>query len=646
MSPFDYGSYLAKIQDIFDVPGGSRPRKKDLPEKIQNELRSRRILKNLVSEIGRELNRATGRPVETRLLNEEILPEMKVILNSLEAIQRVVQREVPSEGRDTIPLTKLDQHIHQILDDYYHEAESSREILERISREVDPINSETSYFEDLPFKVALLVNKQASNHQASKRNDMREKRTLSSEQVESKDGREVGKKMKRHTNRVIELERSVIELERSVENYRRQEEETKNAPKEMDDLITKAYDRVEQIQTTVDAKQIEIDKLKATEIDLRQSQRSLEDALDEATRNFQTTLEAKQVEIQKLKAKEKRHGGQIEKLTAKHEGELDDQKNSIEGQHKAKMLAQRKKHDAEKKELQELYDAELKKQQKHAETLQAKLAEEVREHEHSWSEALKRTKEQAAQLIALERQHTQTLAEQRTAHSSALGRAEADKIEQLDVLREEHNRRITESDETWKQVVRVHDAEKIEWERALLVEEARSRRKVEEEAEKHKLVIEKLETELRTEKATTTKKVEEEAMKHKNTIEKLEMGRKKLLGMLLKQEEYPGLSDQEIVRGVTSKTGKVSIVGFSSMVSKVTTFSEWEWREDRKIWSKETLTALVGTKQRRLKKLILGDAIWTTVYQLIFCSPFRILGKEGEHLEADWNGSFPSGMIV
>ncbi|KAH8794175.1 hypothetical protein BGZ57DRAFT_869325 [Hyaloscypha finlandica] len=163
---------------------------------------------------------------------------------------------------------------------------------------------------------------------------------------------------------------------------------------------------------------------------------------------------------------------------------------------------------------------------------------------------------------------------------------------------------------------------------------------------KHKNTIEKLETELRVEKATTTEKVEEEAMKHKNTIEKLEMGRKKLLGMLLKQEEYPGLSDQEIVRGVTSKTGKVSIVGFSSMVSKVTTFSEWEWREDRKIWSKETLTALVGTKQRRLKKLILGDAIWTTVYQLIFCSPFRILGKEGEHLEADWNGYFPSGMIV
>jgi hypothetical protein len=140
--------------------------------------------------------------------------------------------------------------------------------------------------------------------------------------------------------------------------------------------------------------------------------------------------------------------------------------------------------------------------------------------------------------------------------------------------------------------------------------------------------------------------VEEEAQKHKNAIEKLEMRCQKLQGILLKQDDYSGLTDLEIVRGVTSKTGKVSIVGFTNMVSKVTTFSEWEWRENREIWSKEAMTALVGTKQRRLKKLILGDAIWTTLFQLIFCSPFRILGKEGEHLEADWNGSFPSGMIV
>jgi hypothetical protein len=700
-NPLHYGEYLDRIASNVKVRGESRPRKKDLPRRvldivvlveeieklilppsgrwerselpkeIQNLLTNRNILRTLVSDIERELGRATGRPVNTRLPIEGILPETKAIVNSLESIQR----EVRSEGHERIPLTQLAQHIRQILDEYYHKTKSSREILKRISRRIDPTNSEPSNFEDLPSKVALLV-----NNQASKRDDIREKRTPNSEQMDSKDGSETEGKMKWCTDRVNELEGS-------VEEYRQREEKMKNAAKESNDLLTKAVEEANQLRTTVNAKQIEIDKMKATEIDLRHSQVSLKNVLDEAKQHLRTTLEAKQVEIQKLKATEKnlrdsnagamkraetekdtaiaevekRHGEQIEKLTAKHAGELTDQKTSVERQHKAEMVAQRKKHNTdkqgiesrhhlEKEKLQGLHDAELKEQREHAETLQAELAEEVHQHAHSQAGARKRTKEHEAQRIALERQHAQNLAEQRKLHSSALERAEVDKIEQLDVLRKEHNRQITESEKTWKlkfaQVVRDHEAEEIEWEEALRLEEARSIKKVEEEAQKHKLVIEMLETELRVEKARTTEKVEEEAQKHKNTIEKLEMRCQKLQGILLKQDDYSGLTDLEIVRGVTSKTGKASIVGFTNMVSKVTTFSEWEWREDREIWSKETMTALVGTKQRRLKKLILGDAIWTTLFQLIFCSPFRILGKEGEHLEADWNGSFPSGMIV
>jgi len=138
---------------------------------------------------------------------------------------------------------------------------------------------------------------------------------------------------------------------------------------------------------------------------------------------------------------------------------------------------------------------------------------------------------------------------------------------------------------------------------------ARAIAMVNDEAQKHRSFIERLQFELREEKAKTEAKVEEEAQKHKSTIEKLEIRCQKLQSILLKQDNYYGLTDLEIVRGVTPKTGKISIVGFASMVSKVTTFSEWEWREDREVWPQETLTALVRTKQRRLKKLILGDAI-------------------------------------
>lgn len=655
----NYGDYLDKIEFYVRVRGESHLRKKDLPgrvfdivelvkeieklilplsmrserselpNEIQNLLTNRKTMRTLVSDIERELGRATGRSVNTRLSCEEILSELKAIVNSFESIQRVVR----SEGHERIPLTQLDRHIRRILDEYYHEIMSSREILKRISHKIDPTNSEPSKFEDLPSKVALVV-----NNQASKRDDIQERRTPNSEQMDSKDGSETERKMKWYTDRVNELEGS-------VEEYRQRGEKMKNAAKESNDLLTKAIEEADQLRTTVDAKQIEIQKLKATEKNLRDSNAG-------AMKRAETEKDTAIAEVKK------RHGEQIEKLTAKHAGELTDQRTCVERQHRAEMVAQRKEHDAdkqgiesrhhlEKEKVQGLHDAELKKQREHAETLQAELAEEKHQHTHSRAGARKRTKEHEAQRIALERQHAQNLAEQRKLHSSALERAEVDKIEQLDVSRKEHNRQITESEMTWKlkfaQVARDHEAEEIEWEEALRLEEVRSIKKVEEEAQKHKLVMEMLETELRVEKARTKEKVEEEAQKHKNIIEKLEMRCQKLQGILLKQDDYSGLSDLEIVRGVTSKTGKVSTVGFTNMVSKVTTFSEWEWREDREIWSKETMTALVGTKQRRLKKLILGDAIWTTLFQLIFCSPFRILGKEGEHLEADWNGSFPLG---
>lgn len=660
MSKFlNYSEYLDKIESYVRVPGESQLRKKDLPwrvwvivelvkeieklilpsnrrgerselpREIQQLLANRNTLETLISDIGRELGRATGRPVKPRLPIDEILPEMKAIVDSLNSIQRVVR----PEGHERIPLTQLDQHIRQILDEYYRKTKSSGEILKRISRTIDPTNSEPSKFEDLPSKVALLV-----KNQASKRNDIHERRTPNSEQMDSKDGSETERKMKWCTDRVNELEGS-------VEKYRQQEEKMKKAAKESNELLTKVIEEADQLRTTVDAKQIDIQKLKATEKNLRDSNAG-------AMKRAETEKDNAIAEV------EKRHGEQIEKLTAKHAGELTDQKSCLERQHRAEMVKQEKKHDAdkqgiesrhhlEKEKLQGLHDAELKEQREHAETLQAELAEELH---RSRAGARKKTKEHEAQRIALERQHAQNLAEQRKLHSSALERAEVDKIEQLDVSRKEHDRQITESEKTWKlkfaQVARDHEAEKIELKEALRLEEARSIKKVEEEAQKHKLVMEMLETEFRVEKARTKEKVEEEAKKHKNIIEKLEMRCQKLQGILLKQDDYSGLTDLEIVRGVTSKTGKVLTVGFTNMMSKVTTFSEWEWREDREIWSKETMTALVGTKQRRLKKLILGDAIWTTLFQLIFCSPFRILGKEGEQLEADWNGSFPLGMIV
>ncbi|KAG4432842.1 hypothetical protein IFR05_011681 [Cadophora sp. M221] len=740
---------LKGIENLILHPDAPRGRweRDDLAKQIENVLAKRNVFETLVNQVGRELGRATGHTVQNV---DDILPELEDVISTLESIQH----DLHSEGQKPIPLTKLGRHIRQRLEDDDHDIDSSREILrrishtidptysdksdfkdlptkvgfhirnilsenryearshieilkrisrtidstnfettdfvdlptkleeyihqtfdeshaknkssseilERISRSIDPTNSDPSSFEDLPHRVDLLV--QGS---ASRQNDVGGNKSPDSERAEGKDAIEMERRLKWATNLINELQNSAeVQLQREEQT----DIELKNAQKE----LTQALEEAGQLRITVKAKDLEIQQMAITDLDLRRRQKTLEGKLTEAERSCKTISEARQAENQRSQTTEKN-------LREAHAKELKDQKTIITLRHDAEMIAQSKEHESEKQrietQLRGLHDDALKKQRQ-AEAARAKSAadelrqreaslsearqkikvqdaqlrehqqslSEVRkqikvqdsqlhEYQQSLSEARKQIKVQDAQRLALEKHYDETLAKQTRLHSKALKEAETEKKEQLEKLQQEHSRQTLQKGKKW-------EADKTELEGALRLEKVRSQENVEEEAQKHKTLIEKLETELREENARTAEKVEEEAQKHKATIEKLETGRKKLLGMLLKQEDYPGLSDQEIVRGVSSKTGKVAIVGFGSMVSKVTTFSEWEWREDRKIWSTDTLTALVGTKQRRLKKLILGDAIWTTLYQLIFCSPFRVLGKEGEHLEEVWSDSFPS----
>lgn len=68
------------------------------------------------------------------------------------------------------------------------------------------------------------------------------------------------------------------------------------------------------------------------------------------------------------------------------------------------------------------------------------------------------------------------------------------------------------------------------------------------------------------------------------------------------------------------------------------------WKPDQRIWTDQRLRLLGGNQNPRLlKKRILQDYIWTLLHKYIFCSPFRIFGKEGEILEKEWNDHFGKG---
>lgn len=320
--------------------------------------------------------------------------------------------------------------------------------------------------------------------------------------------------------------------------------------------------------------------------------------------------------------------------------------------------------EKEKEQLQLLHKHELEQQREYVMILQRNLEDDKQQYNASQSLARKRLQEfevqcreyearcqkHEAESVALKSYHAQTLAEQRQFHSKELDRVKAEKLKKLDDLRERFDRKSLENEREWKtrleKAERDHGAAESQWEEELRQEKARNAEKVEGLIEKYNKEIQTLQTELRIEKANTAKQVQEEARRHNIANEKLKKEYQNLHGILLRQDDYTGLRDLEIVRGVSSRTGKVPFIGFASMVSKVTTFSEWEWREDQQTWSEEIMTAMVGTKQRRLKKLILGNAIWTALFRLIFDSPFRILGEEGDRLEADWTRSFPTGMTI
>lgn len=128
-----------------------------------------------------------------------------------------------------------------------------------------------------------------------------------------------------------------------------------------------------------------------------------------------------------------------------------------------------------------------------------------------------------------------------------------------------------------------------------------------------------------------------------------EARRQKLLTLqerLLRRDSHVGLKDIEILNGKLDKNGEVEAQGFAAIVNQVKEFSSWDWKKDRIAWPHSIMVELTGLAQKRLQKFILGDLIWTMLFQSIFCSPFRLLGETGTNIEAEWNKFYAEGKIM
>jgi hypothetical protein len=96
---------------------------------------------------------------------------------------------------------------------------------------------------------------------------------------------------------------------------------------------------------------------------------------------------------------------------------------------------------------------------------------------------------------------------------------------------------------------------------------------------------------------------------------------------LVVREKATGLTDGEL-RSM-----------FLALLHEVDGLARLSWTSNRSAWT-DQLQSELSDNPKRLQKQILLETIWGVLFENVFCSPFRMLGDEGEHLELQWHTSF------
>lgn len=103
-----------------------------------------------------------------------------------------------------------------------------------------------------------------------------------------------------------------------------------------------------------------------------------------------------------------------------------------------------------------------------------------------------------------------------------------------------------------------------------------------------------------------------------------------LNGALLTRDKFTPLTDQRLKSP------------FISLGKDIDLASRAKWKPDQSQWPTDLLSKL-SSNQRRVRQQLAQDMLWTILFQGIFCSPFRIFGKEGKELEESWQEDFGTG---
>jgi len=206
------------------------------------------------------------------------------------------------------------------------------------------------------------------------------------------------------------------------------------------------------------------------------------------------------------------------------------------------------------------------------------------------------------------------------------------------------NRAKESADQTRKRLKEELVRQSQDYERKLEHQRLDSERITNNNRKVHKEEIQKLKQQLSSELASKEQHHAQALAAANRHHEERRQELKTLQDRLQKRDNHVGLTDAEILNGKLDADGELEVYSLATILAEVKNLAAWSWRDSRDMWNEDVMSELAGDKQKRLKKLILGDLIWTFLYQNIFESPFRLLGDIGTKLENDWRKNFGEGM--
>jgi hypothetical protein len=117
---------------------------------------------------------------------------------------------------------------------------------------------------------------------------------------------------------------------------------------------------------------------------------------------------------------------------------------------------------------------------------------------------------------------------------------------------------------------------------------------------------------------------------HAREVHKLRGDMASMSGIVFARDKFTPIPDQVLGEK------------FEALASDVEQLSIKQWRTDQPLFADHVLRQITPNPDL-MRRDILQDSIWWLLMDHIFCSPFRMFGKQGLTLEQQWNDTFGVG---